>query len=229
MNNKEKLVISKLLKIAENQQKIITKLAQTVEGHDPVIDYINNRLVAVIAANLGLQGVTAETAIISGLPANADTDGSYHQQESPHYNTHVAGVPEPKRPEFSQAFMKQLSIQKPNLTDKVSLFFDGNKAASRLQSLRKVSQMAQQDPVIEYLMRAIPTAAANVGINNVVVTKVDKHDGQSGDNVATPSTYTAQITGISGKQGDIFKQSWDKQLAAQKPDLVGRVSFFFAG
>jgi hypothetical protein len=86
-----------------------------------------------------------------------------------------------------------------------------------------------QDPTIEYLMRAIPTAAANVGINNVVVMKVDKHPSALSDSGATmEDTYVAQIKGIPGKLGDTFKQTWDKQLAAQKPDLVGRVGFFFA-
>jgi hypothetical protein len=130
VNNKEKLVISKLLKIAENQQKIIMKLAQ---------------------------GVTENPS--EGAPASPQTD-----------------------------------------------------------------------PNIAYLMGAIPVAAANAGINNVVVTKVDKHDSAPTDTGAVMSdTYTAQIQGITGKQGDLFKQTWDKQLAAQKPDLVGRVGFFFQG
>lgn len=86
-----------------------------------------------------------------------------------------------------------------------------------------------QDPQIEYLMRAIPVAAANVGINNVVVMRVDKHPSAPSDSgVTMEDTYVAQIKGIHGKLGDIFKQAWDKQLAAQKPDLVGRVGFFFA-
>lgn len=130
MNNKEKLVISKLLKIAENQQKIIQRLAQTVA-------------------------------------------------ENP----------------------------------------SGDLASS-----------PQGDPTIAYLMGAIPVAAANAGINNVVVTKVDKHkSAPTGSGAVMADTYTAQIQGITGKQGDLFKQMWDKQLAAQKPDLVGRVGFFFQG
>lgn len=93
-----------------------------------------------------------------------------------------------------------------------------------------VDEHPKEDPEIAYLMSAIPVAAANAGINNVVVTKVDKHkSAPTGSGAVMADTYTAQIQGISGKQGDLFKQTWDKQLAAQKPDLVGRVGFFFQG
>jgi hypothetical protein len=85
-----------------------------------------------------------------------------------------------------------------------------------------------QDPNIEYLMGAIPVAAANVGINNVVVISVDKQPSAQPNSGATmDDTYIAQIKGIPTKQGNTFKQVWDKQLATQKPDLVGRVGFAF--
>lgn len=112
-------------------------------------------------------------------------------------------------------------------------------AVKQQQAIEKIAQTVaenpsgdaatvRQDPEIEYLMRAIPVAAANIGINNVVVIKVDKHPSALSDSGATMAdTYVAQIKGVPGKLGDTFKQTWDKQLATQKPDLVGRVGFFF--
>jgi hypothetical protein len=86
----------------------------------------------------------------------------------------------------------------------------------------------QQDPNVEYLMRAIPTAAANAGINNVVVIKVDKQPSATTNfGAVMDDTYTTQVRGIPNKQRNIFKQVWDKQVSIQKPDLVGKVSFFY--
>lgn len=99
-----------------------------------------------------------------------------------------------------------------------------------IEKLALMIDHPKEDKTIEYLMSAIPVAAANAGINNVVVSKVDKHQGgTTGAGAVMPETYTAQINGISGKQGESFKATWDKQLATQKPDLVGRVGFFFIG
>lgn len=93
-----------------------------------------------------------------------------------------------------------------------------------------VSTPPQQDPNIEYIMSGIPVAAVNAGITNVVVTKVDKHPSASSDSGATMNeTYMAHIQANPGKHGEAFKQIWEKQLATQKPDLVGRVGFIFEG
>lgn len=93
-----------------------------------------------------------------------------------------------------------------------------------------MSQAPQQDPNIEYLIGAIPVAAVNAGINNVVVTKVDKHPSAPASSGGTMAeTYLAHIKANPGKHGEAFKQTWEKQLATQKPDLVGRVGFIFEG
>jgi hypothetical protein len=77
-------------------------------------------------------------------------------------------------------------------------------------------------------MGAIPVAATNVGINNVVVVSVEKQPGaQSNSGAIMDNSYMAQIKGIPVKQSNSFKQEWDKQLTAQKPDLVGHVGFYF--
>lgn len=53
MNDKEKLIIGKLLKIATNQQKVLERIAQTVESVDPagdadkaISDFIKYQLVS---------------------------------------------------------------------------------------------------------------------------------------------------------------------------------------
>jgi hypothetical protein len=105
------------------------------------------------------------------------------------------------------------------------------KIAERQQEIiKRLAAIVGMDPNIEYLMSAIPTAAANAGINNVVVTKVEPKPGGTSDSGAQmESGYVAYIRGVPPKAGDTFKHVWDKQLAAQKPDLVGKVSFIFEG
>lgn len=122
MNNKEKLVISKLLKIAENQQKIIIRLAQEVDaGHDPEIDYINNRLIAVVAANLGLQNVSSDTSRIAGTPPAGSSDGHFNEKQPDHFVSNVSGVPADKQQHFTQAVGAQVQAQKPGLN--LTIFF----------------------------------------------------------------------------------------------------------
>lgn len=85
------------------------------------------------------------------------------------------------------------------------------------------------DPNVEFLMRAIPVAAANAGINNVIVTKVDTHPTvSSGGGATMATTYMVHMTGVPAKMGDTFKKVWDTQLSTQKPELVGKVGFVFA-
>jgi hypothetical protein len=71
----------------------------------------------------------------------------------------------------------------------------------------------ETDPVVVYLMKYIPVAAANAGISGVMVTNVD-----------ITNNYVAHVKGIPPKLGGLFRKVWDKQLATQKPELVGRVS-----
>lgn len=102
------------------------------------------------------------------------------------------------------------------------------KAAIRKSAVPTGSPPVPQiDPIQEYLMRAIPLAAASAGINNVIVSKVEVHKGATtGSGAVMDNTYTAYVSGIPPQAGESFKKAWDKQLATQKPDLVGRVGFF---
>jgi DNA-binding ferritin-like protein len=96
---------------------------------------------------------------------------------------------------------------------------------TKLRKRAVIDEPPHQDETIKYLIGAIPIAAANVGINNVVVSRVEKHPAVQTGAAQIDDTYTAFVTGIPPKQAESFKKSWDKQLAAQKPDLVGRVGF----
>jgi hypothetical protein len=87
----------------------------------------------------------------------------------------------------------------------------------------------QTDPNVDFIMTAIPAAAVNAGINNVVVTKVDTNKSAPTGSGYMSQTYLAHIMANPGKRGDAFKQLWEKQLATQRPDLVGRVGFIFEG
>lgn len=120
MNDKEKLIIGKLLKIAENQQKILQRLAQT-QVHDPIIDYINNRLIAVVAANMGIPNVLANTTKQEGTPPAASSNGIFNPQQPSTYVSNITGVPTDKQQAFSKATMAQLNAQKPEV--KFTLFF----------------------------------------------------------------------------------------------------------
>ncbi len=57
MSVKDYFIIQKLVKIAVNKQRILEKLAAEQQEQQEVIDYINNRLIAVVAANVGLPNV----------------------------------------------------------------------------------------------------------------------------------------------------------------------------
>jgi DNA-binding ferritin-like protein len=101
------------------------------------------------------------------------------------------------------------------------------KGIASKSNLGKMAGSPQTDPVIEYLMRAIPVAAANANINNVVVSKVEVIPSASVGKVQLEDTYMAYIVGIPAQQAQTFKNTWDKQLAAQKPNLIGHVGFSF--
>lgn len=120
MYNKEKIILTKLLRIAENQQKIIIKLAQAAEGHDPMIDYINNGLIAVVAANMGLANVTADTSRHEGTPP-ASLGGQFVGKKPDTFISNVTGVPSDKQPAFSNAVEVQRKLQKPELD--LTIFF----------------------------------------------------------------------------------------------------------
>lgn len=104
MNQKEANIIAKLIKIAENQQKIIQKLAQEV---DPMVAYLGRAAATAIA-----------NAMTSGSPTvNADGSGNY--------TVIMANTPEDNeiRTKVKDQFYRMIETQKPELTGKVNLQF----------------------------------------------------------------------------------------------------------
>lgn len=106
----DKKIIEKLLKIASNQQKIIEKLAQAIQPTvvDPLALYLKKGLAQVAGLNMGLNDVNV-------LEVDKTPEGTYMM--------HITGVPVPKRQNFVQVMMKQLTTQKPELEGKVGYIF----------------------------------------------------------------------------------------------------------
>lgn len=125
--SKEKLILSKLLKIAENQQKILQKLAQVAppeEKRDENIDYITHQLVPITASNLGLQGVTAVVDVLPSTPSGGSATGSFVEEQPHTYYAKISGVPKPKEKIFADAMVRQLTAQKPELVKIFSYSFE---------------------------------------------------------------------------------------------------------
>lgn len=111
----EKVILAKLLKIAQNQQKILEKLAQTAPGHDPTIDYITHSLVPTVAVNMALNGVSVFVRILDAVPAGGDSTGQFVHKQPSRFAAEISGVPADKQQAFATAMMKQLQLQKPAL------------------------------------------------------------------------------------------------------------------
>jgi Fic family protein len=108
----EKLIITKLLKIAANQQKIMQRLAQ-LQQQDPNITYLK-RAVQVTAANTGFNATQVDVI------ASPGTDGTKSPASNiitePGYTVKLAGAP--VRNEVREKFIRQLkamiAAQKPD-------------------------------------------------------------------------------------------------------------------
>ena len=98
----EKLILDKLIKIANNQQKILAKLAQAV---DPNLDYLK-RAAQVAALNSGFSVTNVE---VSGTSAK--------------YNIIVSGAPKDNktRQKFLDTLIKQVNSQKPELANVLAI------------------------------------------------------------------------------------------------------------
>jgi hypothetical protein len=81
---------------------------------------------------------------------------------------------------------------------------------------KKITKMAQAQmpPMTDYLLRAVPLAAANAGVNSVIVTRVDPQPN---------GAYTVYANVPADKKAAV-QMSMDKLFKAQKPELVGKVT-----
>jgi len=121
----EKEIITKLLAIAKNQQKVIHKLAQAqglatvpVEA-DPNLAYLE-RAVMVAATNAGIK-VPVGASVKSN--AGSKQDGIIVEGT---YSVNVRGmsqVDEKAKENFLQTYKNQIKAQKPELDGKVSILF----------------------------------------------------------------------------------------------------------
>lgn len=127
MSVKDYFIIQKLVKIAVNKQRILEKLAAEQQEQQEVIDYINNRLIAVVAANVGLPNVKStvtykkpdDPMVVTG-PGDP---GKLSEPDPGKYFADIFGVPANKRESFAKAIGIQLQNQKPELLGRFSYWF----------------------------------------------------------------------------------------------------------
>lgn len=120
MNPKEKLIIEKLLALANKQQKVLTKLAQAnmqraedVEGNTK---YLQRAWLTTVVNTGAFQGRTPDVKYTPSTNANDGVviEGNYM----------VSGeVPVQYREKFERQFRSIIDSQKPELDGKVSVMF----------------------------------------------------------------------------------------------------------
>jgi len=118
MNDKDKMILSKLLKIASNQQKILSRLAQV---QDPNIAYLKSAA-QITAANSGFNASHVE---VTATPGGQGTDPSVQTMGG--YTIKVSGAP-PKndiREKFTRQLKAMVASQKPDQAElaNLSVFF----------------------------------------------------------------------------------------------------------
>jgi len=118
MNSKEKLIIQKLLAIAEKQQKVLTKLAQAGEDVEANKAYLKQAW-QTAGLNTGISEMWTPTVEFTpGGPSSTDPgvtlDGNY---------VVTGAVPVTQREKFLRTFKAQVASQKPDLDGKVSTIF----------------------------------------------------------------------------------------------------------
>lgn len=122
MNSQEKLIIAKLLKIAQSQQKTIEALVKRAQQADPIVEYLK-RMAQTVVFNAGLSGTT--------VSANADTEvsplagGATVKPGDSNYTVFIAGAPDDNnlKQKFIDNFNKTLAAQKPELDGRVNIIF----------------------------------------------------------------------------------------------------------
>lgn len=112
--NKEELIIRKLLKVVANQQKILTKLAQTA---DPNIKYLTDAA-QVASMNSGLNATHVTVTSTGGGSGQASTGTVIGQG----YMVTVGGAPKNNqlRQKFMDTLKRQVATQKPDQPDLAS-------------------------------------------------------------------------------------------------------------
>ena len=116
MNNKEKQILSKLIALADKQQKILVRLAQAAQDTpEALTSYLKNTWMTA-ALNSGVTGATPTVKYTPGSQtATGETIGD---------NYMVTGeCPVAAREKMLRQFKAQIASQKPDLDGKVSTIF----------------------------------------------------------------------------------------------------------
>lgn len=115
--SKETLIIKKLLKIAQSQQKILAKLAQTIQ--DPNVEYLKR------AAGDALMnsGINAHYFVTSKAGTSIDTPSGNKAETATEYTVTVSGAPSDNalRQKFMDTLKTQIKTQKPNQPELANL------------------------------------------------------------------------------------------------------------
>jgi hypothetical protein len=121
MSAKDKLILTKLFKLAEKQQMLLTKLAQLSEDKEDIEGnkkYLSKTWMTA-AVNSGVPGMTPES--IEYIPGGTSPDNSNIVISSTYIVTGV--IPENARMLFKTNFEKQIAAQKPELDGRVGMIF----------------------------------------------------------------------------------------------------------
>jgi len=154
MNSKDKLIISKLIKVAEKQQNALTKLSQVAQGDPATVKYLQGAW-QTAALNSGVTAVSTPTVTYQGSQPAA---GNVTMGES---YTVSGEIPVQNRELMQRNFDNQIKAQKPDLT--VSTIFKDPvgvaKAASKdpksvIQKLISIAE--KQQKIISKLAQFAP-------------------------------------------------------------------------
>jgi len=114
---KEELIIKKLIKIAHNQQKILSKLAQ---ANDPNVVYLKDAAQQA-AVNSGFNTTTVNVIPLKGSSNPGRIDPTNLVVAAPGYTVTVGGAPQNNqiRQKYLDVLRKQVATQKPDQPDLV--------------------------------------------------------------------------------------------------------------
>jgi DNA-directed RNA polymerase subunit F len=165
MKSKDKLIISKLLAIAEKQQKALNKLAQVGQADPETLQYLKSTW-QTAALN---SGVTE-----SHTPEVSFTPGSQHDGVNIGESYVVKGaIPQKTRELFDKNFKNQVKTQKPELDGKVStIYLDpvaSHVTASSKRVIEKLISIAEkQQKIINKLAQTTNVESAQQALQQAV-------------------------------------------------------------
>lgn len=163
MNSKEKLIITKLLSVAERQQKTLMKLAQVTEADPGIVQYLKSAW-QTAALNSGVTSVSSPS--ITFKPGSAEAEGVMVGE-----NYMVTGeCPADKREAMQKNLSNQIKSQKPELDGKVSTIFtdptSAKAAGANMDSKKVIERLVRiaekQQQIINKLAQThLPTGGAS--------------------------------------------------------------------